>query len=114
MFKRLHLDQKHLNKYCISVCIYTDIFLCNYICVCLSSYLHYQASRCQILQYLCAVVASSERRCVVVHVRHVDDNRGDVAEGRLATTSLYGQVVLPGNFKVQRRDEGQKACRTTG
>lgn len=87
---------------------------CVTVFVCLSSYLHYQASRRQILRYLCAVVASSERRRVVVHVRHVDDNRGDVAEGRLATTSLYRQVVLPGNFEVQRRDEGQKACETTG
>lgn len=49
--------------------------------VCLRSYLHYQASRRQILGYLCAVVASSERWRVVVHVRHIDDNRGDVAEG---------------------------------
>lgn len=78
------------------------------------SYLHYQGSGRQILRYLRTVAASCEHRRVVVHVRHVDDNRGDVIEGRLAATSLEREVVLPGNFKVQRRDEDQKACKTTG
>lgn len=78
------------------------------------SYLNYQRSGRQILRNLRTVAASSEHRRVVVHVRHVDDNRGDVIEGRLAATSLEREVVLPGNFKVQRRDEDQKACKTTG
>lgn len=82
--------------------------------MCLLFYLHHQTSRRQILRYLCPVVALSERWRVVVHVRHVDDDRGDVSEGRLAAASLHGQVILPGNLKVQRRSEGQKACRSRG
>lgn len=75
------------------------------------SHLHHQRARSQILRYLRAVAALRELGRVVVDVRHVDDNRGDVADGRLATATLDGEVVLPGNFKVQRGDEGQEACK---
>lgn len=74
-------------------------------------YFHNQTSGCQILQYLSAVIALSEHWCVIVHVRHIDDNRCDVTEGRLSTTSLHGQVVLPGHLEVQRGHEGEKACK---
>lgn len=76
------------------------------ILVCLSSHLHHEASRSQILWYLCTVVTTSEHWRVVVHICHVDDNCGDVIEGRLASTSLYREVELPRNFKVQRCNEG--------
>lgn len=89
---------------------FLDISFNVLILVCLSSHLHHQASRSQILWYLCAVVATSKHWRVVVHVCHIDDDCGDVTEGRLASTSLHREVVLPRNFKVQRCNEGQKAC----
>lgn len=77
-------------------------------------YLHHQAPRRQVLWYLGAVVTSSKHWRVIVHVRHVNDNRGDVTEGRLPTTSFHSQVMLPWNFKIQRCHEGQKAWCTNG
>lgn len=77
-------------------------------------YLHHQASRRQILWYLCAVVTLSKHWCIVVHIRHIDDYHSNVAEGRFAAASFHRQVVLSENLKVQRSYECQKAWKPQG
>lgn len=82
-------------------------------CWCFGSYRHHQASGRQILRYLGAVDALLKHGRVVVHVGDVDEDRGDVSEGRPAAASLHRQVVLSASFEIQRGHQGQEACRTT-
>lgn len=79
----------------------------------LSSYLHDQRPRGEVLHYLHSVASSFFKHGrVVVDVRHVDDDRGDVAQGLLTATSLHREVVRSRDLEIQRSDEGQKTCRT--